>query len=66
MGVNDSLLDVYEAARRIDTSVSGIYRAMNKGELAFVKIGRLRRIKPADLAAFVEARRQSGQTAAAE
>jgi excisionase family DNA binding protein len=52
--VNDTpiLLTVAEAAARLRIGRTTVYSLIKTGELASVTVGRLRRIRPADLAAY--------------
>ena len=47
------LIDVAEAARRLAIGRSHLYRFLESGELPSLLIGRCRRIRVADLDAFV-------------
>lgn len=42
--VGDGLVGIKEAARFLQISVAGLYALMGRGELAYCKIGRSRRI----------------------
>jgi putative molybdopterin biosynthesis protein len=54
----DVLLTPDEVARRLAVSRSLIYQLVKKGKLRAVHIGRLPRIRPADLDAFVASAEQ--------
>lgn len=49
-----SLLTVQEAADRLRLSRTSVYREMGAGRLAFVKIGKSRRILESALTEFIE------------
>lgn len=46
------LLTVPEAARRLGIGRTLMYELISTGQIASVHVGRLRRIRPADLAAY--------------
>ena len=52
--VGEVLITVPEAARRLAISRSYLYQYLQRGTLPSVRIGRTRRIRVADLEAFVE------------
>lgn len=52
--VGEVLITVPEAARRLAISRSYLYQYLQRGRLPSVRIGRARRIRVADLEAFVE------------
>lgn len=52
--VGEVLITVPEAARRLAISRSYLYQYLQRGRLPSVCIGRARRIRVADLEAFVE------------
>ena len=52
--VGEVLITVPEAARRLAISRSYLYQYLQRGTLPSVRIGRTRRIRVTDLAAFVE------------
>ena len=54
------LLDVRQAAKHLGMSVSWVYRAIEDGRLAVVRIGNRVRLRAADLDAFVARRRMAG------
>lgn len=49
MDPEDGLLMVHEAARRMGVSRTTVYRLMDAGQLAYVKINRARRILPSSV-----------------
>jgi excisionase family DNA binding protein len=53
----DRLLTVEEAADRLGTSVRFVRRLIAERRIAYVKVGRHVRLDPADVAAFIAARR---------
>jgi excisionase family DNA binding protein len=52
----EALLTIAQAAGRLGMSESWVYRAVEEGRLPSVRMGNRRRVRPADLAAFVQAR----------
>jgi excisionase family DNA binding protein len=48
------LLTVEEAAERLAIGRTTLYNLMDSGAVAWLKIGRCRRIRPEALAAFIE------------
>jgi excisionase family DNA binding protein len=54
------LISVEEAARRLSIGRSHVYRYIEDGRLRSVRLGRSRRIAPADLAEFVDRVREAG------
>lgn len=61
-----ALLTVREAAQHLGCSEANIYTLIDRGELVFVRIGPAKgyRIDPADLAAFIDSRKESKPGAA--
>lgn len=57
------LLSIPEAAHQIGVSRAGIYRAVNRGALALVKIGGRTLIHPDDLQALVTSSRFTKEAA---
>lgn len=59
MALPARLMKVDEVAKAMGVSVSKVYQLMDRGRLAFVKMGdtRCRRIEPAAVRQFVEANR---------
>ena len=55
-GAGDEIGDVYKAAEWLGVSVPTIERAVRRGELPSIKVGRLRRFRRADLLAMNEER----------
>jgi len=51
------LLTMSEAARRLNVSRTYLYELVNRGEVESLTLGKLRRITPAALDKFVEAKR---------
>lgn len=63
----ESLLNVPEVAARLGVSPMTVYRLLDAGELTEHRIGKARRIAPADLAAYLAATRVTrGGTEAGE
>jgi excisionase family DNA binding protein len=58
-GGGDALVDVDGAARRLGLARSTVYKLAQRCELSSVPMGRSLRFRPADLDAYVEARRRS-------
>jgi excisionase family DNA binding protein len=56
--LGEVLITVPEAARRLAISRSYLYQYLQRGRLPSVRIGRARRIRVTDLAAFVERLRE--------
>jgi excisionase family DNA binding protein len=48
-GAGDEIGDVYDAARWLGCSVPTVERAVKRGEVPSIKVGRLRRYRRADL-----------------
>jgi excisionase family DNA binding protein len=57
------LLTPTDAATRLAVSRSLIYKLLKRGDLRAVYVGRLPRIDPADLEAFLDSRRSGGDGA---
>jgi excisionase family DNA binding protein len=57
-GGRDHLLSVKQVAARLGVSTPIVYRLANCGELPHVRISNAIRVAPADLEAFVAARRK--------
>jgi excisionase family DNA binding protein len=55
--VLDRLLTVEEAAERLGTSTRFMHRLVAERRIAYVKVGRHVRLDPADVEAFIAARR---------
>lgn len=55
------LLDVNDACRQLKLSRPRLYELMNSGELAYAQLGGRRRIRQADLDAYVESRMVGGR-----
>jgi excisionase family DNA binding protein len=53
------LLKVEEAAELLRVGRTTVYALIKSGELASVPVGRLRRIRPADLAAYADSLRST-------
>jgi excisionase family DNA binding protein len=53
-GAGDEIGDVYDAARWLGCSVPTVERAVKRGEVPSIKVGRLRRFRRADLLAMNE------------
>jgi excisionase family DNA binding protein len=56
------LVTVPRAARKLGISPAQMYNLIAKREVASVKIGKSRRLEPAELRRFVAARRQAADT----
>lgn len=54
----DNLLTVREVAERLAVSTRAVYKLVERGELAHVRISNAIRVAPADLVAFVERQRR--------
>lgn len=50
----ERLLKVSEVCDRLNLSSPYVYELMNRGELPYVRFGKARRVKPADLEALIE------------
>jgi len=57
--MNDTLLDSAEVARRLHISRSFARFLMRRGDIRTVRIGRLRRVTPEDLARYIEKHAQA-------
>jgi len=57
----DEIGDVHDAARWLGCSVPTIERAVRRGELQSIKVGRLRRFRRADLLPLSAIEKQEGQ-----
>lgn len=63
----DALLSVPQVAERLGVSPMTVYRLLDAGELAEHRIGKMRRVAPEDLAAYLAATRVTrGGTEASE
>lgn len=58
---NRLLLSVEEAAERLGIGRSLMYELISSGQVASVRVGRLRRITPEALSVFIAALRSSGE-----
>ena len=61
--VADGLMTVMEAARFLSVSQSTLYSLMDSGRLAYVKIGRARRLPRRGVANFAESNMTGGWSA---
>ncbi len=52
--VVEPFLLVSDVCKRLNVSAPTCYRLMNSGQLAYVVVGRGRRVRPADLEAMIE------------
>ena len=52
--MNERLLDSFEVAERLHISRSYAALLMRRGEIRIVRIGRLLRVRPEDLARYIE------------
>jgi excisionase family DNA binding protein len=59
LDLDPRLLTVPQAAEHLGVSRSKLYELIAAGEITTVRVGRARRIAPADLASFIAARRQA-------
>lgn len=59
-GAVELLVTPDEAARRLSISRAQVYRLMGRGELLYVKIGRLRRVPVAELERISRPVREAG------
>lgn len=57
----DQLLTLDQVAAKLQVSMSTVRRLLDRGELKAVRIGRSLRVRPADLAAYIEANAEGGQ-----
>lgn len=59
----DQLLTLAQVASRLQVSMSTVYRLVDRGELKTIRIGRSYRVRPDDLAAYIEgnARKQDNR-----
>lgn len=51
----ENLLKVTEAAERLNVAPLTVYRAIKAGKIPAVRVGKLLRIRPADLEAYITA-----------
>jgi excisionase family DNA binding protein len=54
---DDALIDVPEAARRMDVSVRTVHNRIKNGTIPHVRLGKLIKFIPADLERFIRAHR---------
>lgn len=59
-GAGDAIGDVHDAAGWLDCSVPTLERAVRRGEIPSIKVGRLRRFRRADLLAMQTGGRADG------
>ena len=59
-GGAEDLLTVREVAKRLGVCTATVYALCDRGELPHVRISNAVRIAPADLASFIEGKRQKG------
>jgi excisionase family DNA binding protein len=59
-GGRDRLLSVRDAAGRLGVSTAMVYALAERGELPHIRVSNAIRIAPADVAAFIAARRRLG------
>jgi len=57
----DQLLTLQQVADRLQVSISTVRRLVDAGELRAVRIGRNLRVRPEDLAAYIEANVETGK-----
>lgn len=55
---NDQLLTLQQVADRLQVSMSTVRRLLDAGKLRSVRIGRNLRVRPEDLAAYIEEAKQ--------
>jgi excisionase family DNA binding protein len=55
---NDQLLTLQQVAERLQVSMSTVRRLVDAGKLRSVRIGRNLRVRPEDLAAYIEEAKQ--------
>lgn len=55
------LLTAEQAAAQLAIKPSAVYRLIRRGELPAIRIGRLVRVHPDDLSAWVEHQREGGR-----
>jgi excisionase family DNA binding protein len=55
---NDQLLTLQQVADRLQVSMSTVRRLVDSGKLKAVRIGRNLRVRPEDLAVYIEASKQ--------
>jgi len=60
-GGRDWLLNVRQVAERLGVHRAAVYRLAEKGELPHVRVSNAIRVVPADLEAFIAARRIGGR-----
>jgi len=58
----EPLLSIEEVSQVLHISERGIYRLVNSGELARVKVGQRTLFDPADIRRFIESRRDASGT----
>ena len=57
----DQLLTLDQVAAKLQVSMSTVRRLLDRGELKAVRIGRSLRVRPVDLAAYIDSCEQGGQ-----
>jgi excisionase family DNA binding protein len=57
----ERLIDLDAIAERLGISVKSVRRLLDRGELAYHRIGRLKRVSESDYAAYLASRRQIGR-----
>ena len=60
-GGAEDLLTVRDVAARLHVSTATVYTLANRGELPHIRIANTIRVAPADLEAYVQARRSGGR-----
>ena len=60
-GADEALLSVRDVAARLGVCTATVYRLVDEGQLAHVRVLNAIRVAPRDLEAFIEAQRRGGE-----
>lgn len=61
-GGRERLLTVRQVAEKLQVSTATVYKLVNGGELAHLRVANAIRVAPSDLASFIAARKAGGES----